>query len=76
MALEAGDALEGTGLAGAIAAARVEAYGKKYPLDKDADAINLEAAAIIDYLVTNTEVAVAEAPGGTPLSPPGIGTIL
>lgn len=58
MTLEAGDAIQNTGLAGAIAAARKEAWGSRYPLSKDARAINLEAAAIIDYIVANTEVVV------------------
>jgi len=64
MALDAGDAVEGTGLAGAIAAARKEAYGKKYSVKDDAAGINLEAAAIIDYLVANTEVLVIDVEAG------------
>ncbi len=75
MALEAGDALLGTGLAGAIAAARKEAWGKSYRVEKDAPALNKEAAAIIDYIVANAEVSVTEAPGGSALVPPGIGVI-
>lgn len=75
MALEAGDAVEGTGLAGALAAARKEAYGNDYSVKDDAKALNLEAKAIIEYLVANTEVSVTESPGGTPVSPPGVGAI-
>jgi len=75
MSLDAGDAIKGTGLAGAIAGARKEAYGKMYSVKDDARGINLEAAAIIDYLVNNTEVAVQELPGGTTVTPPGVGTI-
>jgi len=69
MALEAGDAIEGTGLAGKIAEARKEAWGKKYPLKDDANAINLEAAAIIDYLVANTEVLVTDVQSGGDTAP-------
>lgn len=72
MALDPGDAMQGTGLAGAIAAARKKAYGAKYKAKEDAKAINEEAAAIIDYLVTNTEVAVT---GVTAGSDPASGTI-
>jgi len=64
MALEVGDAIAGTGLAGAIGRARKEAWGSKYPLNKDAKAINLEAQAIIDYLVANTEVEVTGVTSG------------
>ena len=69
MTLEAGDAINGVGLAGQIAAARKEAYGKKYPLKDDAKAINLEAAAIIDYLVANTEVTVTAVQAGGDTAP-------
>lgn len=58
MALEGGSALEGTGLAGAIAAARKSVYGKKYRLKDDAASIDAEAQAIVDYLVANAEVVV------------------
>ncbi len=75
MALEAGDAVRGTGLAGAIAASRREAWGKSYRVEKDAPALNKEAAAIINYIVANAEVSVTEAPGGSVLDPPGIGVI-
>lgn len=64
MALEAGDAVGGTGLAGAIAAARKEAYGGKYSVKDDANGINKEAKAIIDYLVANTEVTVTGVTAG------------
>jgi len=60
MALEAGSAEEGTGLAGAIAAARKKAYGRLYKVKDDARSIDMEAAAIIDYLVANTEVEVVD----------------
>jgi len=69
MALEAGDAMKGTGLAGAIAEARKKAWGKKYPLKDDAKAINLEAAAIIEYLVANTEVEVTDVEPGSGTAP-------
>lgn len=69
MALEAGDAIDGTGLAGAIAGARKEAYGPSYPLKDDAKAINLEAAAIIDYLIANTEVEVTDVTSGSETAP-------
>lgn len=75
MALEGGDAVSGSGLAGAIAAARKEAYGRNYSVKDDAYGLNLEAQAIIDYLVANTNVVVEEVPGGTPVSPPGVGHI-
>ena len=75
VALEVGDANSGTGLAGAIAAAREEAYGKSYSVAKDAGGVNALAKAIIEYLVANAEVEVTELPGGTPVDPPGIGTI-
>jgi hypothetical protein len=58
MALEGGDAVIGTGLAGAIAKARKRAYGSKYNVRADARGLNEEAAAIIEYLVANTEVSV------------------
>lgn len=64
MTLEVGDAMEGTGLAGAIATARKNAWGKKYPVGKDAKAINLEAQAIIDYFVANTDVTVTNVTSG------------
>lgn len=64
MALEAGDALQGTGLAGAIASARKEAYGRKYSLKDDAPGINAEAEAIVDYLVANIEVEVTGVTAG------------
>jgi len=69
MTIEAGDAIKGTGLAGAIATARKEAWGKKYPLKKDAKAINLEAAAIVNYLVANTEVTVTDVVSGLGTAP-------
>lgn len=69
MSLDAGNAMQNTGLAGAIATARKEAWGKKYPLKDDAKAINLEAAAIIDYLVANTEVLVTDVQTGTDTAP-------
>lgn len=69
MALDAGDAIAGTGLAGAIAKARKQAWGKKYPLSKDAKAINLEAQAIIDYLIANTEVLVTDVTTGGDSAP-------
>lgn len=75
MALEAGDAIKGEGLAGAIANARKEGWGPDYKVEIEAKTINLEAAAIIDYLITNTEVEVTELPAGTPISPAGIGNI-
>ena len=76
MALEAGDAVRGTGLAGAWARARRKAYGKRYKVEDDARGLNLEAQAIIDYLVENTEVVVTELPGGTTVTPtPGVGNI-
>jgi len=53
MTIEAGDAINGTGLAGAIADARKEAYGKKYPLKDDAKAINLESEALVAQLVAS-----------------------
>ena len=58
MALEGGDAVRGTGLAGAIAAARKKAYGNRYSVMADARGLDEEAAAIIEYLVANTEVSV------------------
>jgi hypothetical protein len=64
MALIAGSAETGEGLAGAIANARKEAYGDKYKLKDDAKAIDLEAAAIIDYLVSNAEVEVTGVQSG------------
>jgi len=69
MALEAGDAVKGEGLAGAIANARKEAWGKKYPLKDDAKAINAEAKAIVDYLVANTEVTVTDVKAGSDTAP-------
>ena len=77
MTLIAGDAVKGTGLAGAIAKARKKAFPAGYDPRKD-KSVNLEAKAIIDYFVDNavinTTVTVEEAPGGVPLVPPGIGT--
>jgi hypothetical protein len=75
MALIAGDAVAGTGLAGALAAA----YKKAYPGAKIRDmakGLNAQAEAIITYLLANADIAVsvAEAPGGVPLAPPGVGT--
>lgn len=57
MAIEAGNAIEGTGLAGAIAKARRESWGKDYDVRKDRG-VNAEAKAIVDYLVANVEVTV------------------
>lgn len=59
MALEVGDAVKGTGLAGAIARARKKAYPEGYNPHMD-KLVNLEAKAIIEYLVENTEVTVDE----------------
>jgi len=56
MALEAGNAVEGSGLAGALARARKEGY-PDYDPSKD-QAVDREAKAIVDYLVANTEVTV------------------
>jgi len=58
MALEVGDAVDGTGLAGAIAAGKKEAYGDTYSVKDDAAGVNAMAAAIIDYFVENAEVTV------------------
>ena len=69
MALVPGDAVKGLGLAGAIANARKEAYGSKYNVKNDAKAINLEAAAIIDYLVANAEVLVTSVTAGGDTAP-------
>lgn len=69
MALDAGSAIKGTGLAGAIAGARKEAYGKRYKVKDDAPAIDLEAAAIVDYLVANTEVEVTDVEPGSGTAP-------
>jgi hypothetical protein len=66
--------MDGTGLAGALAAARKKVC-KDMVIKDAAPYIDADAAAIIEYLVANAEVEVAEAPGGTVLSPPGIGTI-
>jgi hypothetical protein len=74
MALIAGSAVDGTGLAGALAAERKKVCPKMVLKDA-APYIDADAKAIIDYLVANAEVEVAEAPGGTTLTPPGIGTI-
>lgn len=75
MALEVGDAELGTGLAGALAAARKEAW-KDAKIKDMAKSCNADAKAIIEYLLANAEVSVAEAPGGTPLTPPGIGSLV
>lgn len=57
MALEAGNAVKGTGLAGAIAAARRKAYPGLYNPKKD-PVVDLEAEAIISYLKENMEVHI------------------
>lgn len=57
MALEVGDPVRGTGLAGAIAAARRKAFPKTYNPAKD-PLVKLEAEAIINYLKGNMEVHV------------------
>ena len=75
MALDAGSAISGEGLAGLIAQKKKEAIGKNYKLADDAPQVDALAQAIVDYLVANTEVSVTELPGGTPVAPPGIGTI-
>lgn len=61
MALQAGNAVKGTGLAGAIAKARKKGY-PNYDPSKD-KAINHEAEAIVDYLVDNIEVYWDEVAG-------------
>jgi len=52
MTLEGGNAVKGTGLAGAIARARKKAYPEGYVSSKD-PLIDLESKEIIDYLVAN-----------------------
>ena len=74
MALLAGSAEENTGLAGALAT-KMKGVTKGFNVKDAAPYIDAQAAAIIEYLLANTEVEVAEAPGGTVLAPPGIGTI-
>ena len=54
MVLEVGDPVEGTGLAGAIAAARKKAFPQTYNPSKD-PLVKLEAEAIINYLVENQD---------------------
>ena len=75
MALDAGSAINGEGLAGLIAEKKQEAIGKRYKLADDAPQVDALAQAIVEYLTSNAEVSVSELPGGTPVSPPGIGTI-
>jgi len=60
MALEVGSARDGTGLSGAIAAARKKAFPKTYNPARD-PLVEKEAQAIIDYLVENIEVHVPAA---------------
>jgi hypothetical protein len=52
MTLEGGNAVKGTGLAGAIARARKQAYPEGYVSSRD-PLVNLESKAIIDYLKAN-----------------------
>lgn len=57
MALEVGDPVRGTGLAGAIAAVRKEAFPKTYNPAKD-PLVKKEAKALIDYIIENMEISV------------------
>jgi len=75
MALDAGDAVKGTGLAGLISKYRKEAYGPSYSVSKDASGVNALAKAIVEHITGAAEVEVTEAPLGNVLTPPGIGTV-
>jgi hypothetical protein len=56
MALEAGDAEAGTGLAGAMADKMSELFGKGFDVKSSAKGLNAMAAAIVEYVVENLEV--------------------
>jgi hypothetical protein len=53
MTMEGGNAVKGTGLAGAIARARKRAYPEGYVASKD-PLVNLESKEIVDYFSANT----------------------
>lgn len=57
MTLKVGKAIRGTGLAGAMAKARKAAYPNSYFPEKD-KLVELEAKAILGYLMENMEVEV------------------
>ena len=56
MALEAGDAEAGTGLAGVMAEKMSDAFGKDFSAKSSAKGLNAMAAAIVQYILDNLEV--------------------
>jgi hypothetical protein len=64
MALEAGDAEAGTGLAGVMAEKMSEAFGKDFKVKDSAKGLNAMAAAIVEYILDNLEVDTSSNPGG------------
>ena len=59
MAMEAGDATAGTGLAGAIAAKMSATFGKDFDVKKAAAGLNAMAAAVVEYIQANAEVSLS-----------------
>ena len=59
MAMEAGDAEQGTGLAGKIAEKMQEVFGKDFDAKKQAKGLNALAAAIVGYIQENAEVSLS-----------------
>jgi hypothetical protein len=72
MALEAGSAKDGTGLAGAMADALKEAFGNDFKVKDAAKGIDAMALAIVTYVTENAEVTV---PGVTAGVDTATGTI-
>ena len=72
MALEAGDAREGTGLAGLMAEKvkdEFKAKKKEFDIKKGHELIDGLAKAIVEYLVDNTEVEVTDVEPGAGTAP-------
>jgi len=60
MAMDAGDCVEGTGLAGLIAKYMKEEIGKDFKAKDAASTINPIAKAIVEHITDNAEVLVAQ----------------
>lgn len=65
MALEAGSAKNGTGLAGALADAMSEAFGGDFDAKQAREGLDAMAKAIVEYIVANAEVSVPSVTSGS-----------
>ncbi len=63
MSMDAGDCVEGTGLAGLIAKYMKEEIGKDFTPEDAASTINPIAKAIVEHLTDNAEIATTVAAG-------------